>query len=92
MPVVRTFVSVPAGVSRMNLGKFTLFTFAGSFPWSVGLAAGGYILGKNWEDIRTWMRPADVPIAIILVILVAWYIKRHISRAWEGPRPSEPEA
>ena len=40
MPIVRTFVSVPAGISRMNVGQFTLFTFAGSFPWSLGLAAG----------------------------------------------------
>jgi membrane protein DedA with SNARE-associated domain len=92
LPVVRTFVSLPAGISRMNVGQFTLFTFVGSFAWSVALAAGGYFLGENWERIRTWMRPADIPIAITTMILVAWYVKRHISRAWEGPTPSGPEA
>jgi membrane protein DedA with SNARE-associated domain len=92
LPIVRTFVSLPAGISKMNVGQFTLFTFVGSFPWSVALAAGGYFLGANWENIRNWMRPADYPIAIILVILIAWYVKRHISRAWEVPRPSGPEA
>ena len=91
LPVVRTFVSVPAGVSRMNLPQFTVFTFAGSFPWSTGLALAGFILGENWEDLRTWMRPADIPIAIILVILLAWYIIRHVRNAWEGAQPSGPE-
>jgi membrane protein DedA with SNARE-associated domain len=82
LPVVRTFISVPAGVSRMHLGQFTIFTFVGSFPWSLGLAAAGYALGENWEDIRTWMRPADIPIAILLAVLLAWYVVRHVKRAW----------
>jgi membrane protein DedA with SNARE-associated domain len=93
LPIVRTFVSVPAGVSRMNVGQFTLFTFAGSFPWSLGLAAGGYFLGENWEDLRTWMRPADIPIAVVLSALFVWYVVRHVRRAWrEEPLPSGPEA
>lgn len=92
LPVVRTFVSLPAGISRMPVGQFTLFSFAGSFPWSVGLAAGGYWLGENWEDLRTWMRPADIPIAIVVAVLVAWYVIRHVRRAWEAPQPSGPEA
>jgi membrane protein DedA with SNARE-associated domain len=92
MPIVRTFVSLPAGISKMPVGKFTLFTFAGSFPWSMALAAGGYFLGENWEDLRNWMRPADIPIAIVLVILVAWYVVRHVRRAWEATPTSAPEA
>ena len=91
LPVVRTFVSVPAGISRMPILTFTTYTFAGSFPWSMGLAAGGYILGENWEDLRTWMRPADIPIAVVLVVLVTWYVYRHVKRAWEVPQPSGPE-
>jgi len=91
LPVVRTFVSVPAGVSKMHVGQFTLFTFAGSFPWSLGLALAGYVLGENWERIRTWMRPADIPIAIVLVVLLVWYVVRHVRRAWEVPPPSGPE-
>jgi len=82
LPVVRTFISFPAGVSRMPIGRFTAYTFAGSFPWSVGLAAAGYVLGENWEDLRNWMRPADYPVAIIVLALAAWYVYRHIKRSW----------
>jgi membrane protein DedA with SNARE-associated domain len=92
LPVVRTFVSLPAGIARMPIWRFIIYTFAGSFPWSVGLAAAGYILGENYEEIRSWTRPADIPIAVVIAGLVAWYVTRHIRRAWEAPEPSGPEA
>ena len=53
LPVVRTFISVPAGISRVPIWQFTLYTFAGAFIWSTGLAYGGYKLGENWEDLRS---------------------------------------
>jgi membrane protein DedA with SNARE-associated domain len=92
MPIVRTFVSVPAGVAKMPVRRFALLTFAGSFPWSLGLAAGGYFLGQNWEDLRAWMRPADIPIAVMLGLLLAWYIIRHVRNAWRVEQPLGPEA
>ena len=55
---------------------------AGSWASGGGIAAAGYALGENWEDLRTWMRPADIPIIIIGVILVALYVYRHVRRAW----------
>lgn len=82
LPVVRTFISVPAGIARMPIWQFTLYTFAGAFIWSVGLAYGGYKLGENYEDLRNWMRPLDYPIAAVIVALVAWYVYRHVKRAW----------
>lgn len=82
LPVVRTFISLPAGISRMPIWQFTVYTFAGSFIWSLALAAGGYALGENWEDLRNWMRPADIPILIVLGALVTWYVYRHVKRAW----------
>jgi len=85
LPVVRTFISFPAGVSEMPVWQFTAYTFAGSFPWSVGLAAAGYALGSNWENLRNWMRPADYPIAFIVIALVAWYVYRHVRRSWAAP-------
>ncbi len=86
LPVVRTFISLPAGISRMPVGQFTVSTFAGAFIWSLGLAWGGFALGENWEDLRDWMRPADIPIVAIGLILVGWYIYRHVKRAWaESP-------
>ncbi len=86
LPVVRTFISLPAGISRMPVGQFTVYTFAGAFIWSLGLAWGGFALGENWEDLRDWMRPADIPIVAIGLILVGWYVYRHVKRAWaESP-------
>jgi membrane protein DedA with SNARE-associated domain len=87
LPIVRTFISFPAGVSEMPVGRFTIYTFAGSFPWSVGLAAAGYALGSNWEDLRKWMRQFDYPIAAVIVVLVGWYVVRHIRRSWATPEP-----
>lgn len=78
MPVVRTFISVPAGVSRMNIWRFSLYTFLGAFPWSLGLAWGGYALGENWEDLRGAMRPFDIPIIIVILLVVAWYIRHKL--------------
>jgi len=87
LPVVRTFISVPAGIARMPIWQFTVYTFAGAFLWSTGLAWGGYKLGQNYEDLRNWMRPLDYPIAAVIVLAVAWYVYRHIKRAWwdRGP-------
>ena len=94
LPVVRTFISVPAGISRVPIGQFTAYTFAGAFIWSTGLAYGGYKLGENWEDLRAAMRPVDYPIAGIIVIVLVWYVIRHVKRAWgdDGlePGPAEP--
>jgi membrane protein DedA with SNARE-associated domain len=51
LPVVRTFISLPAGSARMELGRFSLYSFLGSVPWCLGLAYGGYVLGQNWERL-----------------------------------------
>jgi membrane protein DedA with SNARE-associated domain len=82
LPVVRTFVSVPAGVARMPIWQFSAYTFAGSFPWSLGHAWAGFVLGENWERIRDWMRPADIPIVVGALLLIGLYVYRHVRRAW----------
>ena len=78
LPVVRTFISIPAGLARMNIWRFSLYTFAGSFIWSLGLAYGGYLLGENWEDLRSVMRPFDIPILVALVAAAGWFFLRRI--------------
>jgi membrane protein DedA with SNARE-associated domain len=78
LPAVRTFISLPAGIARMPFIKFLFYTFIGSFIWSLGLAYGGYLLGEHWEQLRTIMRPFDPIIIAMVVILVAFYIYRHI--------------
>jgi membrane protein DedA with SNARE-associated domain len=92
LPVIRTFISLPAGIARMNLWRFSILTFVGSFPWSLGLAWAGFILGENWERIRDWMRPADIPILIVLAALVAWYIYRRVRTVLREAEPSVSES
>ena len=88
LPVVRTFISLPAGVARMNIWRFSVLSFVGSFPWSLGLAWAGFLLGENWERIRDWMRPADIPILIVLGALVAWYVYRRVRTVFGQPGPT----
>jgi membrane protein DedA with SNARE-associated domain len=85
LPVVRTFISVPAGVSRMNVWRFTGLTFVGSFPWSLGLAWGGFVLGENWERLSDYFRPVAIPIAVAILILVAYYFFRRIKELSRQP-------
>ena len=96
LPVVRTFISLPAGIARMNVWRFSIFTFLGAFAWSMGLAWIGYMLGENWEDISKYMRPVSIPIAITVVLLAAYFVYRRIReiRAGEGAGhgPEEMEA
>jgi len=81
LPVVRTFISLPAGIARMKFIPFLVYTFIGSFIWSTGLAYGGYKLGEHWEQLRDIMRPFDPLVIAIVVVLMALYIYRHTRHA-----------
>jgi membrane protein DedA with SNARE-associated domain len=81
LPIVRTFISFPAGVTKMNFWRFVAFSFAGSFVWCALLAAGGFAFGANWEALRAAMRPFDIPIAVLIVIGVAWYVYKHVQKS-----------
>jgi membrane protein DedA with SNARE-associated domain len=81
MPVIRTFISLPAGIAKMRIGKFLIYTFVGSFIWCTALSFAGYLLGTNWEKIRAVMRPFDPAIVAIVIILIGLYIYRHIKRS-----------
>lgn len=88
VPVARSLISLPAGVTRMPLIPFILLTFVGSFIWSLGLAYAGYQLGDNWESIRDVMRPVEIPILIVVVLLVAYYVYRHVHQLRLGLKDS----
>ncbi|MBI1971480.1 MAG: DedA family protein [Candidatus Wildermuthbacteria bacterium] len=77
LPVVRTFISLPAGIARMNVLKFSLYTFAGSFLWSWALTYVGVVAGENWSFLEPYFRMFDWLIVIVLVIGVIWWMKRH---------------
>ena len=74
LPVVRTFISFPAGVARMPLGKFIFYSTAGAFLWSTLLVFAGQQLGENWVQIRHALEPFDLAIAIGVVALVLVFI------------------
>jgi membrane protein DedA with SNARE-associated domain len=77
LPVVRTYISIPAGISKVKFGRFTLATFLGSFIWSYFLGWIGFKLGENWESLHGYFRGADVVIVIVIVIVAAWWVRRH---------------
>jgi len=72
LPIVRTFISLPAGISKMNFKKFTLYTLMGSTIWSIILAFAGYKMGENWSLIREWFHIADIALIIIIILLVGY--------------------
>ena len=87
LPVVRTFISLPAGVARMPFGKFTLYTFLGCLPWTFALTWAGVLLGDNWESVLRYGTPISWAIAIALVALVAWWLfKRYRAKRAEEER------
>lgn len=81
LPIVRTFISFPAGVVRMNFPRFVTYTFIGSFIWCGLLAVGGYYFGEHWEELRAIMRPFDIPIAVAIVAGLAYYVYHHLRKS-----------
>lgn len=73
MPIVRTFISLPAGISGMNFTRFVFYTFLGSLPWSILLVYAGYALGQNWQALKPWFHRADFLMAGLLLVLVVYY-------------------
>jgi membrane protein DedA with SNARE-associated domain len=77
VPLVRAFVSLPAGIARMPLGRFTVLTTIGSIPWVVALAFAGKALGSEWESVRKGFEYVDYAILAAVVVGVGWLIVRR---------------
>lgn len=77
VPVIRAFISLPAGVAEMNVMKFNVYTVLGVLPWSVGLAYAGYLLGANWDTITKYFRFISWGVAAILAVAVAVFVFYH---------------
>ena len=91
LPAIRTFIAFPAGVARMNIPKFIIYTFAGSFPWCLGLAFVGQKLGEQWDKdptLKSWFHRFDFVIGIIGVLAVSWWVWRHIKHSRLPPTKS----
>lgn len=77
LPIIRTFISFPAGIAEMDLKKFTIYTLLGSIPWVLALGYIGVILGPNWNMIEKYFRYMDIVIGIGLAIFIAYLIYKY---------------
>jgi len=89
LPVVRTFISLPAGIARMRFGPFLVLSFVGSLPWCYFLAYVGMALGERWETIKTWFRGADVVIGIAILAMAVLWLWHHLRPEEEPTPPTE---
>ena len=79
LPVIRTFIAFPAGISRMAIGRFVIYTFVGSYIWCWGLAWVGLKLGQNWNTLGVYFHRFDAAIGVILLAGLIWYVRRHLN-------------
>lgn len=93
LPVIRTYISLPAGISRMNFWQFSLFTLLGSLPWTFLLAYVGFKLGDKIQQatqLSTVFHGLDVVILVLLIVAVAYYVYHHIKK--DRAATNQPEA
>jgi membrane protein DedA with SNARE-associated domain len=84
LPVIRTFIAFPAGIARMNMARFTVYTFLGSLPWCLGLAYVGQVLGEQWDKsdtLKTWFHRFDFLIGAVILAGVVWWVWRHLKHS-----------
>lgn len=76
LPVIRTYISFPAGLARVDLVRFSVLTFVGALPWCAALAYAGYVLGRNYDRISGPLEKAAIVIALaVAAAVVAWYVR-----------------
>jgi len=80
LPVVRTFIALPAGIAKMDRTKFHAYTFAGSLPWCLGLAWVGYKLGEKWDTLGVWFHRLDLVIGLVILAGIAWFLWSHLRK------------
>ncbi len=86
LPIVRTFISFPAGVARMPLRTFVLYSTAGAFVWSTVLVWAGVQLGERWTEIRRALQPFDLVIAVVAIVGLAALLWLRLGRPLPGRR------
>jgi len=84
IPVVRHLISLPAGMGRMNLVRFSIYTIIGAGLWNAFLTVCGFYLRKNWEVVMRYSGIVDIAVLVVLVFGIAFFIKKHISRRWSA--------
>ena len=80
LPIVRTFISLPAGIAGVNIYRFILFTFLGSLPWCYLLAYVGVKMGEHWEQLRDYFHQFDIAIGVGLALAIGYFVWSHWPR------------
>ncbi len=78
LPVIRTFISIPAGIARVPLGSFLGYAFFGSFIWSYFLAWLGLRLGEHWHDLEIYFRKFDIVIVVLIIFGLIYWLRKHL--------------
>ena len=78
LPIVRTFISIPAGIARMPLWRFVAFSVIGAIPWVMLLVWGGVVLGDHWVDIKRSFAGLDYLVAAVILGAIALFVWRHV--------------
>ena len=89
MPIVRTFISLPAGMARMNFPKFVAFTVIGSIPWNFALTYAGYLLEKRWESIIDFFHKLDILVVIVIIVVAILFIREYLKNGSEAEEKQE---
>ncbi len=80
-PIVRTLISLPMGISKVNFPRFVLFTTLGSIPWTFAFVYVGYALGNNWIVLNNFVKKLKLPIMILLILLLINYLFKKLKKA-----------
>ncbi len=79
LPVIRTFISLPAGIAKMPFWPFVIYTFAGSLPWCYALSYVGFRMGAHWDTLGVYFHRFDAAIGVAIVAGAVWWVWRHVS-------------
>lgn len=91
LPVIRTFISLPAGISRMNFRRFILYAFLGTIIWCAALAYVGVVLGDNWNTLGPWFHKFDALIAIATAGGGLWYVRYKLKKIHRYNKTHKPQ-
>jgi membrane protein DedA with SNARE-associated domain len=78
IPLARAFISLPAGVAKMDLKRFSIYTLLGNLPWTIGLTLAGYALGEHWTTVERLLQPIAIATGLVVVGLIIWWVVRRL--------------
>jgi membrane protein DedA with SNARE-associated domain len=88
LPIIRTFISLPAGVAKMPFARFTALTLAGCIPWVLGLALAGEALGSEWKSARSAFEVVDYVVLVLVVVAIVQAVIRRRRRRGDSGGPA----